>query len=200
MQTSFGKRGISDLGGSQQANDNPEPEWYIKLAGEVDGPHTLSRMRQMAKQGLLTLDSVVAEKSEANWKQARDDFNLSAMLRVDGDRSDRQANPQMASPLVTQDCVLPANYFILIEFHSASTAEVEREIMKMGPTARVTENSWILNCALKSGQVRNGITPSLGRGDTLILIDCSNDKMATFNLGPQRDSRLRDVWKARSQT
>ncbi len=196
--TTFGKRGLVDLDRSKQANDNPEPEWYVKLSGEVNGPYTLSRMRQLSRQGLVTLDSVVAEKSEANWKVAREDFHLSAMLN--SMETEQEAPPvvKQESSRVAGDMTYPANYFIMVEFASASTLEVERELMKMGSTARVTENAWILNSSFKSGQIRNGVTPALGRGDTMIIIDCSNDKLATFNLGPQRDSKLRDVWKPRN--
>ncbi len=79
---------------------------------------------------------------------------------------------------------------------SGENRRVEAGLHKLGPVAEVAAGVYMLRTRKTAGVVRNAISQATGQGDKVLVIDASRDRLAWFNLGPETDVRMREVWNA----
>jgi hypothetical protein len=89
-----------------------------------------------------------------------------------------------------------ANIFIWADLMSDRALTFEAALVHIGPFAPIGPGAWIVRSRMTAGQIRNRLTPHLGRGDRCTVIDASRDRMAWFNLGPEVEINLREIWRS----
>ena len=60
------------------------------------------------------------------------------------------------------------------------------------PWTQVQFTLWYLKTRLSAGQIRDRIKPALDRDDQLVVIDATNNKMASINLRAEASKQLYD--------
>ena len=60
------------------------------------------------------------------------------------------------------------------------------------PWTQVHFTLWYLNTQLSAGQVRDRIKPALDRNDQLVIIDATNNRIASINLRADTSKQLYD--------
>lgn len=124
----------------------------------------------------------------------------SQQTRQPAPRTAGTAHPeqQVAAPLfpTERDAQAdPCNFVIVFDLKSRGHGKLEEHIMSLGKAARVSSGVWLLNAAMTSGAIRNQLMKHFGTLDTFFIIDATRDKLAWFNLGPELDAQIRQVWR-----
>lgn len=89
----------------------------------------------------------------------------------------------------------PANFAIIFDLKSRGTNKLEEHIMSLGRTVRIMPGVWLLSATMTSGAIRNQLMKYFSTTDTFFIVDATRDKLAWFNLGPEIDSSIRQVWR-----
>jgi hypothetical protein len=66
----------------------------------------------------------------------------------------------------------------------------------MGAVCDLAPGLWLVRTPHSSGVIRNALSQTLERGDRFVVMDCTRDRFAWFNLGPEVDARINTVWNA----
>ncbi len=88
-----------------------------------------------------------------------------------------------------------SNFIIVFDLKSRGHNKLEEHIMSLGRAVKVLTGVWLLNAPMSSGAIRNALTKFFGIGDTFFIVDATRDKIAWFNLGPETDAQIRQVWR-----
>lgn len=89
----------------------------------------------------------------------------------------------------------PSNFIIVFDLKSRGHGKLEEHIMQLGRAVRVLPGFWMLNATMTSGAIRNALMKHFGTMDTFVIVDATRDKLAWFNLGPEMDAQIRQVWR-----
>lgn len=88
-----------------------------------------------------------------------------------------------------------ANFVLIFDVKSRGHGKLEEDIMSLGKATKVLSGIWVLNGPYTSAAVRNHLIGHFGKLDSFFIIDATRDKLAWFNLGPETDSLIRQVWR-----
>jgi hypothetical protein len=163
--------------------------WWVKANHKVYGPYTLGQMGRFIMEGRVIGSTLVSPKPEGDWVEAR--FAPSLRGSLHDERTNFHVQPGEVRTQATT-----ANMLIWSDIVTGATFGFENELRKLGPVAQIVPGLFILRSTRTAGVVRNVLSQALGRGDKFMVIDASRDRMAWFNLGPEIDVRIRDVWNA----
>jgi len=183
--------------------------WNINAGGRIYGPFALERMRGFASEGRLAPQSLVAREGKSDWREAREEPELSDLFFQP---SREPAVPDAApapsrDPAPTQKTLAPApektdgaraHFTIVIDQKSRPDGNLDDTIASLGPAYRLLQNVWIVSTDQTVNAVRNCLLKVLGKSDLLFVVDASHGKAAWFNFGPEADVRIRRVWQKAS--
>jgi hypothetical protein len=165
--------------------DGVAETWWVKIAEKVYGPYSRDHMARFVAEGRVKASSLVALSSDGEWLEARNSPPLQAALN--------EARGQFKTDEAAGE---PANVIVYSEIMSSATRQFEYELRRMGAVAEVNPGIYLVRTTRTAGAIRNAISPILSRGDKLLVMDATRDRLAWFNLGPETDARIREVWNA----
>jgi hypothetical protein len=189
--------------------------WTISVSDRVYGPYSLAQMRAFHGDGRLAAHSLIARSSEEQFHPAREDADLACLFPheagIDADPSAASAvdqavpNPagqheaaRAASPTFGRSdndtASGPSHYVIMADMKSRAITDLEKEIFSLGTAQRCMPQTWVLTSEVSLNTVRNQLVQTLGKIDTLLIVDAAHDKAAWFNFGPENDARMRRMW------
>ncbi len=87
------------------------------------------------------------------------------------------------------------NFVLIFDVKSRGHGKLEEDIMNMGRAVKILPGIWLLHGPYTAGSIRNQLLHHFGTLDSFFIIDASRDKLAWFNLGPEVDSQIRQVWR-----
>lgn len=151
-------------------------DWWVQVRGKAYGPYTWDQLSQFVADGRVRATTLVSNNREGAWVEAR---------RVIG----------LTSP--DKDSVV-ANVFVHAEIMSGSWNGFMAALEGMGAVCDLAPGLWLVRTRASAGVVRNTLSQTLERGDRLIVIDASRDRLAWFNLGMETDARLSKILSAPS--
>ena len=164
--------------------------WWVNTNNKVYGPYSAAQMSRFIGEGRVIATTLVADKPEgAEWTEARYVPDLRGALHEERttfhtQRVDRRKQIASANMLVWADIV------------TGASMRFEHELRQLGPVAEVIPGLYILRTTRTAGVVRNALSQALDRGDKFLVMDSSRDRLAWFNLGPEVDVHIRNVWNA----
>lgn len=88
-----------------------------------------------------------------------------------------------------------SNFVLIFDVKSRGHGKLEEDIMNMGRAVKILPGIWLLHGPYTAGSIRNQLLHHFGTLDSFFIIDASHDKLAWFNLGPEVDSQIRQVWR-----
>ena len=167
------------------ALDGAAETWWVKVRDKVYGPYTRELMARFMAEGRVTPKSLVALSREGEWTEARNSPTLQGALGESRTQFKAEDAPNH-----------PANLIIYTEIASGASQRIEYELRQLGAVAEINPGVYLLRTRRTAGAVRNAMSQLLSRGDKLLVMDSSRDRLAWFNLGPETDARIREVWNA----
>lgn len=174
--------------------------WRINVGGKIYGPYTGHQVKAFAGEGRLAPHSIVQAGEMGPWITAIDDPIL-GQLFVKSCAKNGLPN-ETASGVGASDAVfssaksatVPANFLVVADLKGTGTGEIQAAINRLGENYRLTPSVWVVKSAMSAGSLRNELTPVLGRLDSLFVVDASQNRTASFNLGPDADAHIRKLW------
>lgn len=157
-------------------------QWWVRVKGKAFGPYSGDALRSFVAEGRVRPATQVSDKEDGAWVEAR---------RVIGLLS--QATPNAANDSETAPA---ANIFVHAEIVSGSWHAFMAALESMGAICDLAPGLWLLRTPFSAGVVRNTLSQTLEFGDRFVVIDASRDRLAWFNLGPEVDVRISQVWNS----
>ncbi len=164
--------------------DGVAETWFVKVAEKIYGPYARETIARFVAEGRVKATSLVALRNDGAWTPARDFAPLQAVLSETRDQ------------FKTDEPSAPANLLVFAESLSGHSFRLEHELRRLGAVADIQPGLYLLRTHRTAGAVRNAISQMLGKGDKLLVMDATRDRLAWFNLGPETDARIREVWNA----
>ncbi|MGE3303725.1 MAG: DUF4339 domain-containing protein [Hyphomonadaceae bacterium] len=174
------------------ALDAASETWWVNTNQKVYGPYTRQQMARFLAEGRVTQNTLVSLKADGDWSEARYCRAFRGMLHEDR-TTFRTAERASASAGAPHDV---ANVLVYAEFLSGGRRKFEYELHQLGAAAEITPTLWLVRTRKTAGALRNTLSQMLERGDKMFVLDATRDRLAWFNLGPETDVRLREVWNA----
>ena len=87
------------------------------------------------------------------------------------------------------------NILIVADVKSRSSGPMETALMSLGPAYKVSANSWVVHTPSGAPEVVNLLTQHLGSSDRLFVVDATRNRTAWYNMGPETEAKIRQVWK-----
>ena len=173
--------------------------WTISVGGRSYGPYALEQMIGFQAEGRLAPHSLVARTGEEQFRHANEDPQLALLFPDAAKASAEGPGAEAAGPAkFGRDRSGGGDrnrYIIVSDMKSGSISALEEEIFNFGPAHRFMPQSWIVISEVSLSTMRSELVQKLGKLDTLIVIDTTNDKAAWFNFGPEADTKMRRLWQ-----
>jgi hypothetical protein len=152
--------------------------WWVQVRGRAFGPYTIEQMAQFLSEGRVRPNTMVSATGKDNWMEAR------RVMALRGLRTPAPAN----------DAEEAANVFVHAEILSGAWNGFVAALESMGRICEMAPGLWLVRTSHSAGVLRNTLSQTLERGDRFVVIDATRDRLAWFNLGPEKDVRISQVW------
>jgi GYF domain 2 len=161
----------------------PRAGWWVQVRGHDYGPYSLAQLTQFVADGRVRPNTPVSDDPAKGWTEARRIEPLMTPLRIAAARTEAPASDA-------------ANIFVHAEIHSGAWNGFLAALEGMGKLAELAPGFWLVRTRFSSGVIRNTLSQTLERGDRFIVVDATRDRFAWFNLGPEIDVHIKEVWNA----
>jgi hypothetical protein len=141
------------------------------------GPYAKAQLAEFLGEGRIKATTLVSDNPDGAWVEARRVLGLSAGTHGGNDAD-------------------VANIFVHAEVFSGGFVAFTAALETMGAVCQLSPQLWLVRTPHSVGVVRNKLSQALQRGDRMVVIDASRDRLAWFSLGPEVDVRLGNVWNA----
>ncbi len=208
----------------KEGGDPLDGRWVLDVGGRIYGPYTGHALKEYVAEGRVAAHSVVARTGrpagEEVWMPAADDPALgrlfmddaiddmpaeAAPVRHDAPNPSPQPDPRADERHVTYGSrkgqvdrrKQPGSFNLVIvtDIKSRSSGPVEDTILSLGPAFKLSANAWVVHTPSGAPEVVNVLTRHLGSADRLFVVDATRNRTAWFNMGPETDAKIRQVWK-----
>ena len=88
-----------------------------------------------------------------------------------------------------------ARLLVIADLRSGSPS-FQPALNSLGENTQITCMVWALRTMESVGAVRNRLGAETRQGDRLIIVDATRDRFAHLGLGPEVESRLRQIWRS----
>ncbi len=171
------------------ALEGERESWWVKTNDKVYGPYTRAQMGRFIVEGRIAATTMISAKPDGDWNEARHCKAFRAALHEERttfhvNKTERRAEAEQANILVWTDMI------------SGASRRVEQELRNLGPVVEIAAGVYMLRTRKTAGMVRNAVSQTMERGDKVLVVDASRDRLAWFNLGPETDVHIREVWNA----
>jgi hypothetical protein len=199
-----------------ETETGPDPldgRWVLQVSGRIYGPYTGHALKEYAREGRVVPQSVVARTGQAageeNWLAASEDPVLSTLFdNTQPITAQPVLNPSSAEKQVSygprktqvdrRAKPTAFNIMIVADVKTRSSGPMENALMSLGPSFKLSANAWVVHTPSGAPEVVNLLTQHLGSSDRLFVVDATRNRTAWFNMGPETDAKIRQVWKQNS--
>ena len=144
------------------------------FASELADAHFLA-------EGRVRPTTLVSEKPDGDWTEAH---KIPALRCLRTPKAGAEPRGE------------PANIFVHAEIMGGSWNAFLAALETMGAVCELAPGLWLVRTRFSAGAVRNALSQTLARGDRFVVVDSTRDRFAWFNLGPEVDVRISQVWNA----
>lgn len=174
--------------GDEPPGPPPGVKWRIKVGDKEYGPYPRSRLIDFLKEGRVNASTLLCCGTDAEFVRA----DRHANLRWDfSPARKRRFGEVKLDPGETE--VPICNYFIAARLLGSNEA-FERVLRAAGKMARAAGDMWVVRSKLTVQQLRQQLSMVMKKDEQVVIVNASKDRLAWFNLGPDNDIAVRDVW------
>lgn len=155
-------------------------DWWVKVRDAAYGPYTRDQLVHFIEEGRVRPNTQVSRLKDGPWKEARAHAELFVQPKAANEHGAEEA----------------ANLFVFAEIHSGAWSPFLAALETLGRVCEIAPGLWIVRTRRSAGVMRNTLSQTLERGDRFVVIDATRDRLAWFNLGPETDARIKEVWNA----
>jgi hypothetical protein len=171
-----------------EAAPPPGVKWRIKVGDKEYGPYPRTRLIDFLKEGRVGASTLLCCGNDTEFVRA----DRHANLRWDfSPARKRKFGEVKLEPGETE--VPICNYLIAARLLSTSDS-FERVLRDSGKMAKATGDIWVLRSKETVQQLRHKLSMVMRKDEQVLIVNASKDRLAWFNLGPETDVAVRDVW------
>ncbi len=163
-------------------------KWRVRVGDKEYGPYQRSRLLDFLKEGRVTASTLLCCGVDTEFKRADQHPNLRWDFKTP--RRRKFGDPKL-DPGETE--VPVCNYFIAGRL-LAGNDRFEQVLGGAGKFTRASGDMWILRSRLTIQQIRNQLSMIMKPNEHFLIVNASKDRLAWFNIGPENDVAVRDVW------
>lgn len=157
--------------------NNSATQWWVQVRANAYGPYSWDQLSAFVAEGRVRPATKVSNRPDGAWVDARRVIGLISPETTD------QPTPAGSA----------ANVFVHAEIMSGSWNAFMAALEAMGAVCDLAPGLWLLRTRASAGVIRNALSQTLERGDRIIVIDASRDRLAWFNLGMETDARISKI-------
>jgi hypothetical protein len=200
---SFAKK--STTSATQEPAEASANGWYVRV-GEADyGPYTVQQMAGFVLERRVKAHTLVRSPTAEGFTPAGRVTDLLSAFAGLNQTAPNAPEPKPARPAleaevqahrasVADDPAAPANLVISADIRSGEVMAFEAALAACGPFVRASEYVWVLRARMNASALRKALSRPLKVGDKLLIVDATRDRLSWFNIGPQNDVALRQLW------
>lgn len=161
------------------AASNGAARWWVQVRGKPYGPYTLEQMARFFAEGRVRQTTFVRDGENGHWVEA---YRAPALRGLRTPSFAKEANGDAA------------NVFVHAEFVSGAHSAFMATLESLGFVCELSSTLWLVRTRRSASTVRNALSQLLRPGDRFVVVDATRDRLAWFNLGPEVDVRIAQVW------
>lgn len=162
----------------------PQREWFIQVDGQAYGPFEDKTLWSYMAEGRVNAQSLVSQSANTAYRPVSADPALMNWLNQATQQPIQTAEPDVA----------PTVFMIMAEIKSGRGMNFLQSLQSLGPTQRLGSTVWILQAQTKAEMLRDILSQPLGAEDRLFVLDSFANETAWFNLSPEMDNRIAQLW------
>jgi len=169
--------------------DTPQAtrHWYIQVDNQAYGPFDDRTLWSYMIEGRVSAQSLVSQSANTGYRLVSSDPGLMNWL---AQATDRPTQHQQQAPDVP-----PTVFMIMAEIRSGRGMNFLQSLQSLGSTQRLGGSVWILQARTKAETLRDVLSQPLGADDRLFILDSFANETAWFNLSPEMDKQIAQLWK-----
>jgi len=159
-------------------------QWFIQVDGQAYGPFDDKTLWSYMIEGRVSAQSLVSQSANTGYRPVSADPGLMNWLR--------QATEQPAQH--TEPEAKPTVFMIMAEIKSGRGMNFLQTLQSLGPTQRLGSTVWVLQARTQAKTLRDILSQPLGADDRLFVLDSFANETAWFNLSPEMDAQIAQLW------
>lgn len=164
----------------------PARQWFIQVDGQAYGPFDDRTLWSYMIEGRVSAQSLISQSANTGYRPVSSDPGLMNWL---AQATDTQTPPHPA------ENIPPTIFMIMAEIRSGRGMNFLQSLQSLGPTQRIGGSVWILRARTKAQTLRDVLSQPLGPDDRLFILDSFANETAWFNLSPEMDTQIAQLWK-----
>ncbi len=164
--------------------DTATRQWFIQVDGQAYGPFNDKTLWEYMVEGRVSAQSLISQTANSGYRPVSSDPGLMNWVA----QATGQANqlPEPAYP--------PTVFMVMAEIRSGRGMNFLQSLQSLGPTQRLGSTVWILQARAEAETLRDVLSQPLGADDRLFVLDSFANKTAWFNLSPEMDAQIAQLW------
>jgi hypothetical protein len=159
---------------------NPVQRWFVQVGPKTYGPYSEEAMLRFIDEGRIKPTSKVSPHPDGSAPRPANEIDAFAHAFGFGRAHRAEAGE--------------ANIVVVTEVFSGATDRVLHELARLGRHVELTPGLYLLRTRHTSGAVRNTLSQAMERGDKFLVVDATRDRLAWYNMGPEVDVRIKEIW------
>jgi len=170
-------------------SDTPQDarQWFIQVDGQAYGPFDDRTLWSYMIEGRVSAQSLISQSANTGYRLVSSDPGLMNWLAKATEKPTQQRQQAPSAP--------PTVFIIMAEIRSGRGMNFLQSLQSLGPTQRLGETVWILQARTKAETLRDILSQPLAADDRLFILDSFANETAWFNLSPEMDKQITQLWK-----
>lgn len=169
-------------------NDQTPRQWFIQVEGQAYGPFDDKTLWAYMLEGRVSAQSLISHTANTGYRPVSADPGLMNWL---AQATQQPVEAPAADPAVQ---IAPTVFMIMAEIKSGRGMNFLQTLQSLGPTQRLGSSVWVLQARAAAETLRDVLSQPLGAEDRLFVLDSFANKTAWFNLSPEMDAQIAQLW------
>jgi len=167
----------------------PQRQWFIQVEGQAYGPFDDKTLWDYMLEGRVSPQSLVSHTASSGYRTISADPGLMNWIT-------QAAEQRTQSKIQTQPTpqIAPSVFMIMAEIKSGNGMHFLQSLQTLGPTQRLGSTVWVLQARAEAETLRDILSQPLGADDRLFVLDSFANETAWFNLSPEMDAQIAQLW------
>ena len=163
-------------------------QWFIQVDGQAYGPFDDKTLWSYMIEGRVSAQSLISQTANTGYRPVSADPGLMNWLSQATETPEKTSEPE-AKPTV---------FMIMAEIRSGRGMNFLQSLQSLGSTQRLGGSVWILQARTNAETLRDILSQPLSADDRLFVLDSFANETAWFNLSPEMDDQIAQLWNINS--
>lgn len=177
---------MENSGGNPSSSDRL---WYIRVSGTVYGPFDDRTVWTYVQEGRVTALSELSLRPETGYQPAKNWLEITHWFHA----PTVQAAPE---PVQVQQPRYTSLMLVMAEIRSGRSMAFLQTLQSLGDAQRIGDTIWLVQSNTDPDHMKSVLGPTLSVSDRLFIVDATYSDFSAYNLGPEVEGQLNDIFSA----